>query len=153
MRRPTLVLALAASLALGACGDDDEEDTATTPPAQTTQSAPEEEAPEGELPVEATDFAFDPSEVGLTSGELTISMVNNGSSPHELVVVRTDRPADGFPVRGGRAVVEGELGEIPETAPGGSGSHTFQLEPGRYVFLCNVPGHYQAGMHGTMTVE
>ncbi len=24
--------------------------------------------------------------------------------------------------------------------------------PGQYVFLCNFPGHYAAGMHGTMTV-
>jgi uncharacterized cupredoxin-like copper-binding protein len=24
--------------------------------------------------------------------------------------------------------------------------------PGEYPFLCNFPGHYAAGMHGTMTV-
>ncbi len=24
--------------------------------------------------------------------------------------------------------------------------------PGEYTFLCNFPGHYAAGMHGTMTV-
>jgi len=26
------------------------------------------------------------------------------------------------------------------------------LAPGAYPFLCNFPGHYAAGMHGTMTV-
>jgi len=26
-------------------------------------------------------------------------------------------------------------------------------QPGHYVFVCNVPGHYQSGMHGTLVVQ
>jgi hypothetical protein len=44
-------------------------------------------------------------------------------------------------------------GEIPEQEPGKSASHTFMLKPGAYVYICNVPGHYAAGMRGTLTVK
>jgi len=27
------------------------------------------------------------------------------------------------------------------------------LKPGKYVFYCNVPGHRQGGMQGTLTVS
>jgi uncharacterized cupredoxin-like copper-binding protein len=44
-------------------------------------------------------------------------------------------------------------GEIPEQEPGKSASHTLMLKPGAYVYICNVPGHYAAGMRGTLTVK
>jgi uncharacterized cupredoxin-like copper-binding protein len=37
--------------------------------------------------------------------------------------------------------------------PGESAPHTFDLKPGTYVMVCNVPGHYDAGMYGTLTVR
>jgi uncharacterized cupredoxin-like copper-binding protein len=27
------------------------------------------------------------------------------------------------------------------------------LEPGSYVLICNIPAHYQLGMHASMTVR
>ena len=36
---------------------------------------------------------------------------------------------------------------------GGSKSLTLQLKPGTYTFFCSVPGHRQAGMQGTLTVQ
>lgn len=39
-------------------------------------------------------------------------------------------------------------------APGGNEAVTFTAPAaGSYVFLCTVPGHYAAGMHGTLTVQ
>lgn len=38
--------------------------------------------------------------------------------------------------------------------PGGSDSVTFTTPgPGTYTYLCTFPGHYAAGMKGTLTVE
>jgi uncharacterized cupredoxin-like copper-binding protein len=40
----------------------------------------------------------------------------------------------------------GDKGEVSELNPGQSGSLTVTLAPGKYVLVCNVPGHYGAGM-------
>ena len=40
----------------------------------------------------------------------------------------------------------GHLGEVSELEPGKSGALRLDLKPGRYALICNVPGHYVAGM-------
>ena len=47
----------------------------------------------------------------------------------------------------------GATGEIPEQRPGQTASHTFNLTAGKYVFICNVPGHDKSGMYGSLTVR
>jgi uncharacterized cupredoxin-like copper-binding protein len=44
--------------------------------------------------------------------------------------------------------VEGEV-----VTDGGVSEITVELEPGTYEFYCSVPGHREAGMVGTLTVE
>jgi plastocyanin len=44
------------------------------------------------------------------------------------------------------------LGATP-TFNGASKSLTLNLKAGTYTFFCSVPGHRQAGMQGTLTVE
>jgi uncharacterized cupredoxin-like copper-binding protein len=36
---------------------------------------------------------------------------------------------------------------------GGTSTVTAKLKPGKYTFFCPVPGHRQAGMQGTLTVQ
>jgi uncharacterized cupredoxin-like copper-binding protein len=48
---------------------------------------------------------------------------------------------------------DGSVGEIAETEPGKTGTHTFKLKAGNYVMICNIAGHYQAGMYGTLVVK
>jgi uncharacterized cupredoxin-like copper-binding protein len=76
-----------------------------------------------------------------------------GSAEHELVLIRTTKAADALPTEGDQASEAGTVGEIPEQKPDKSASHTFKLKPGAYVFICNPPGHYAAGMRGTLTVK
>jgi uncharacterized cupredoxin-like copper-binding protein len=66
------------------------------------------------------------------------------------------------PIDGDAKIDEGgSLGEASNTCgegagqgilPGASGWVTVTLEPGRYELICNLPGHYAAGMYTQLTV-
>jgi uncharacterized cupredoxin-like copper-binding protein len=45
------------------------------------------------------------------------------------------------------------LGEVPELDPGKSGRLALRLSRGKYLLLCNVPGHFQLGMHKVLVVR
>jgi uncharacterized cupredoxin-like copper-binding protein len=72
---------------------------------------------------------------------------------HEFVLIRTKKAPGALPTKGKEASEAGAVGEIREQKPGKSGARTFKLKPGRYVYICNAPGHYKAGMRGTLTVK
>ena len=67
----------------------------------------------------------------------------------------TDLPPDKLPVDGAsaKAKEDGKAGEIPSIPAGKSAAVTLDLTPGKYVFICNIAGHYQIGMHTGFTVE
>jgi uncharacterized cupredoxin-like copper-binding protein len=105
------------------------------------------------LDISMSEFQFTPSNSGAEAGKVTITAKNDGKVPHELVLLKTDRAATALPEKGGRVDEAASVGEIGETPAGRSGTHTFDLKPGKYVLICNLPGHYDAGMHGTLTVR
>jgi uncharacterized cupredoxin-like copper-binding protein len=85
------------------------------------------------------------------AGEVTFTVANQGSIGHEFLVVKTDIevgkiPLDGdhFPEPADGLEVIDEIGEFPK---GTTESLTLMLEPGKYQLVCNLPGHYAAGMH------
>jgi uncharacterized cupredoxin-like copper-binding protein len=84
-------------------------------------------------------------------------VTNKGSTTHEFVVLRTDLSSDALPKNGdGDVEEEGEGMEVVDEAeditPGGSATLTIALQPGKYAFLCNLPGHFAGGMRGTFEV-
>ncbi len=91
-----------------------------------------------------------------TSGEVTFSATNSGTIDHEFVVFKTDLAPDALPLSGS-SVDEQASGvtkkdEIAEFSPGTTKTLTLNLDPGKYVLICNVPGHYQQGLHAAFTV-
>ncbi|MET4705790.1 sulfocyanin-like copper-binding protein [Frigoribacterium sp. UYMn621] len=98
-------------------------------------------------------------------GTVSFLVTNNGSVSHELVVL----PLSGSqtvgtrPLSGETKVEEaGSVGEASSTcgagagegiAPGASSWVTLKLAPGRYELVCNLPGHYSAGMYTELTVS
>ncbi len=88
--------------------------------------------------------AFSPSAVTVAAGETVAFVVTTmGSTAHEFMV----GPAD---------AVAGDVAGTPEVADIAmmqtkSVTYTFD-GPGPYAFACHVPGHYEAGMRGTITV-
>jgi uncharacterized cupredoxin-like copper-binding protein len=148
-----VITLLAAGLA--ACGSSD---PPKDPPARTTATSAANQSPAPavagrSVTVDMRDFRFAPSSLTARAGKLTIKATNTGQQEHELVLVRTSAAPNAIPSKGGKASEAGSVGEISEQAPGASGTHTFKLTPGRYVFLCNVDGHYAAGMRGSLIVK
>lgn len=69
-------------------------------------------------------------------GPLEVTSPNESSVPHNIAIE-------------GQGV--DEIGEV--VTNGGISVVNFTAEPGEYVFYCSVPGHREAGMEGTLTVE
>lgn len=89
------------------------------------------------------------------AGDVTFKAVNQGALVHELVVIKTDLAPDKLPQKDGKAdenagTVVGEIAEFPG---GKTETKTFKLEAGKYLLLCNVAGHYAAGMTTAFTVQ
>lgn len=164
MRKVLLLMLVLGAAALIACGggDDDEPSGSATesPSGSVSSSGPADEAGAGdaETTVKATlsEFKIVIDKTSAKSGKVTIDAKNDGAVAHEIVVVRTDLAPDALPMASGGIVDETKvesLGEIEEFDAGSSESATFTLAPGKFVLLCNVAGHYTAGMHTAFTVE
>jgi uncharacterized cupredoxin-like copper-binding protein len=109
---------------------------------------------DGTIVTTEKDFAIALEETSTPAGSTTFDITNDGPSTHELVVFATDLAEDALPVDGS-TVTEGNLDlvdEVEDIAPGVGTSLTVDLEPGSYVVICNVEGHYTAGMHAALTV-
>jgi uncharacterized cupredoxin-like copper-binding protein len=107
--------------------------------------------------VRERDFAIDAPSSVAAAGAIDLRVSNHGPSTHEFVVVRTDLPADQLPIGpDGLSVDEDALarvGEIQEVPIWTTGSLELSLSPGRYVFFCNLEGHYLGGMHTAIVVS
>lgn len=84
------------------------------------------------------------------AGKINFTVSNVGKMEHELIVLKTDLPVDKLPpekddpTRVDEDAI-GTSGEVEEIGPGRTKTGTFELGAGKYVLICNKPGHYQAG--------
>jgi uncharacterized cupredoxin-like copper-binding protein len=98
-------------------------------------------------------YYFTVTPMSVKAGPTTITFKNVGTKEHEVVVLKTDTPADKLKVDANHAVSESDsVGEDSETEPGKTKSTTIDLQPGSYVLVCNIERHYEKGMYGTLTV-
>ena len=100
-----------------------------------------------------TEWKVKPSVATVRPGPVTFVVRNAGGIPHEFVILRTNRQPRALPMKGSQAVETGEIGEIEELKPGQTKRLTVRLGPGKYVLLCNLPGHYQAGQSAAFRVS
>lgn len=103
------------------------------------------------------DFSIHSSLSTVNAGPIAFNVYNQGPATHEFVVVRTDLPADRLPIAtDGLSVDEDALarvGEISDVNISTSEALDLRLPPGRYVFFCNLEGHYLGGMHLAFVVS
>jgi len=100
------------------------------------------------------DFRIALESANATAVSTTFDIANDGPSTHEFVVLRTDVAPDALPVDGD-VINEDNIDlvdEVEDVAPGTLTHLTVDLTPGRYVLVCNIAGHYSAGMHVGFTV-
>lgn len=106
--------------------------------------------------VQLAEWSVAPSVAKVPAGSAIFTVTNGGTQEHEMLVVRSDLAADALPVTDGaieESAIE-SLGEVPETAVGATGTLRLDdLKAGHYILLCNIPGHYEQGMHADFTVE
>jgi uncharacterized cupredoxin-like copper-binding protein len=101
------------------------------------------------------EFSITLDKTTVSPGSLTFNIANGGTIEHEFVVIDTDTPAAQLPQADGEAD-EDQLEVVDEAediAAGGNATLTVDLDPGHYAIICNVPGHYSAGMHVDLTVQ
>jgi uncharacterized cupredoxin-like copper-binding protein len=98
-----------------------------------------------------TEMSILPTQARAPAGKVTLIARNQGSIEHELVVVRAPRSGK-LRVDRYKAAEAGAVGEIEEFAPGKEGRVTLSLRAGRYLLICNIPGHYQLGMRAELLV-
>jgi uncharacterized cupredoxin-like copper-binding protein len=92
------------------------------------------------------------------AGTVAFSLTNEGTIAHEFLVVRSEKSAtelvadvDPTTNRIDEALLD-VIDEQPEYEPGVPGAVTVSLTPGHYVVMCNIEGHYKAGMYADLEI-
>ncbi len=84
--------------------------------------------------IESYDIYFEPKELTIPAGtDVTVTLPNVGVTLHNFSVDALDISVD--------------------LAPGETKTVTINAPAGTYEYYCNVPGHKEAGMVGTLTVQ
>jgi uncharacterized cupredoxin-like copper-binding protein len=111
--------------------------------------------PSGGVSATEKDFSIELASSSAPSGSVTFNISNEGPSTHEFVIIKTKDAPDALPTKDGK-VDEDQLTAVDEQediAPSTTATLTTDLDAGSYVIICNIPGHYEAGMRTAFTVS
>ncbi len=145
-----VILALAAALIAG-CGSSSSGSTssssstpaapATTPSTSSSgASSTGGTAAKSTVSLEASaegELKYNTTTLTAKAGKVSIDFTNMASLAHNVTIESSSGA---------------QVGATP-TFQGGSKTLSVDLKPGTYKFFCSVPGHRQAGMEGTLTVQ
>lgn len=148
--------AMAAVVLVGvtvACGSED----SNVDSAADLASAPIER----QVTVEMRDLAFEPQSISIRADEvIEMTFHNNGAVVHDFTIDQMDADVKEMMAGGGMATGGHTSGnDMPRAmhmavSMGQEGVMRLRVrEPGEYQYYCTVPGHREAGMSGTLTVE
>jgi len=132
-----LVLALGAVLLAAGCGGGSSS-SSSAPAATTPMSSSGGVAQTVEIDVAQTGLAYTTTTATAKAGTVTLKSMNPQSIEHDISI----ESSDGSINQKGNLVANGDVSEV-----------TVDLKPGTYTFYCSVPGHKEAGMSGTLTVN
>jgi uncharacterized cupredoxin-like copper-binding protein len=140
--------------ATSGCGSDASSSAAVSPGTSAATGAATAGATRGTVQVALTEYKIAASAVTAPAGRVTFDASNDGAIPHELVVLKTQTMAADL-LKGSKVDEKGKVGELDQHALGVKAAKTLTLDlkPGHYALICNLPGHYQGGMHADFTVK
>lgn len=142
MKINRILIPLGVGAALAGCGSS-----------SNTKKAASTQAPARTVHVTLSDFKVASSDSFAKPGKVTFEITNRSATKHELVVLRTGKPAaDLTHQSGARASESGHVGEVGDVPPGRTERLALRLPPGHYSLICNFPGHYMGGMHADLRV-
>lgn len=136
---PRLVFALCLAVLLASCG-----------PAQA-----EKLPSDVEVTVDMKDYSITLNVKSVKAGVVKFGVRNLGGMAHQFDLIKTDLAADKLPVdtASAKAKEDGLVKQVLNIGPGKVVTASADLQPGHYVIICNVAGHYQLGMKADLTVE
>jgi len=144
-----LIGILALAFALAGCGSSSKGSAAASAPETPASSTPAtgssgtgtSSAPaSGSLSLAANpegQLTYDTKSLSAKAGKVSIAFTNSAPLEHNLTVETSS----------------GKIVGATPTFKGGAKTLSLNLTAGTYKFFCTVPGHRQAGMEGTLTVE
>lgn len=94
--------------------------------------------PAGSISVTMTEYKFDPSTIKAKAGTVEFWLINSGTVAHDMVITDSS----------GNTVAKSDLVSAGDTFD----FKVSNLSAGSYQFYCDVPGHKESGMVGTLTV-
>ena len=130
----------------GSSGSSTSSSSSTPATPATTASSPSSPsstgggASRGALSVEANregELKYNTTSLTAKAGNVAIAFTNMSSLAHNLTIESSSGT---------------QIGATP-TFQGATKTLSVNLKPGTYKFFCTVPGHRQAGMEGTLTVQ
>jgi uncharacterized cupredoxin-like copper-binding protein len=95
--------------------------------------------------------------MSVKAGKVTFEVTNlSRSIVHEMMVVAVENANAPLPYDYNAGQIPEKqvkmMGETEEMQPNAEKTITLDLKPGVYLLICNVPGHYAAGMWTPLTV-
>lgn len=140
-RRSRLVMSVSAlALFAAACGGVPEgavdAQGLACPPDSDCYDPPRASGEGGDLEITAIEFAFPDIRGVAAEGDVAITIINEGTTVHNIVVEGANEGSD--------PKVEATAGE--------SATASFNLFAGEFVIFCNIPGHRAAGMEDRITI-
>lgn len=132
--------------ALAGCGSSSAETSSQTgmQPAPAPPSA-------RKINIDLREMAISEDSPMVARGEQTLVIHNSGKLKHELIVLKTDKAPQELAKPGSKRALEtGKVAEVPSIKPGQTVKLKINFESGRYVLICNIPGHYAAGMRNSL---
>jgi plastocyanin len=110
------------------------EETAIVRGTSTTERESRDDRLSDEVTIESYDIYFDPDRIVIPAdADIPFTLPNVGSSLHNFSIDELDISID--------------------IEPGATESTTINVPAGRYAYYCNVPGHKEAGMAGTLIAQ
>jgi uncharacterized cupredoxin-like copper-binding protein len=96
-----------------------------------------------------------PDQIRVKRGDTVRFIVRNtGKMPHEMVLGTMDGLKKHAELMKQNGAMEHDEANVAHVGPGGTGRIVWQFtKPGEFYFACLIPGHFDAGMIGTVVVR